>query len=73
MGNVVGLEEARQNRDLKNNDAQDRYDILAAMFEGIERSRFGSLKNLALEVAERSPKDFLRLLSRYCIEPPDKD
>jgi len=68
MNNVVGLEEARQNRDLKENDAPNR-DVLESMYVGVAMSKWGSLENMAAEVADRAPLEYLKLIAKLI----DKD
>jgi hypothetical protein len=65
MNNVVELEKARQNRDLKEtNNAAPNRDVLESMWQGIANSKWGSLENLATEVADRAPMEYLKLLAR---------
>jgi hypothetical protein len=66
--NVIVLE-ARRDHDL-NNDAPNRdRDVLEAMFMGVAMSRHATLANLATEVADLAPLQFLKILSRF-VEPP---
>lgn len=64
--NVVELEPRRQNRDA-DNSGQDR-NVLESMWRGLQLSRWGSLANLASEVANQQPLQYLQMLSKY-IEP----
>jgi hypothetical protein len=67
--NVINLE-ARHDRDLKetNNDAPNR-DVLESMYVGVAMSKWGSLENMAAEVADKAPLQFLKIMSKL-IEPP---
>jgi hypothetical protein len=65
MENVIELEKQRQNRKL---DAPNR-DVLESMYAGVAMSKWGSLENLATEVADLAPLQFLKILSRF-VEPP---
>jgi hypothetical protein len=61
--NVVNLEVPRQNREETNSAAPSR-DVLESMYEGVAMSKWGSLENLAKEVADRTPMEYLKLLAR---------
>jgi hypothetical protein len=62
--NVIDLEAHRDH------DAQSRdRDVLESMWQGIAMSRHATLANLATEVADLAPLQFLKILSRF-VEPP---
>ena len=75
--NVVGLNEVRQNRDLKEDN---RDDVLAAMWYGVEHSMHskdsahpelpGTLAQFAAHVANIDPRFYLLLLAKYMEPPP---
>jgi hypothetical protein len=78
--NVINLEAHRdQNRD---NDAQNRDDVLEAMWQGIANSKWSrdpndpdapaTLAHFIAHVADEAPLSVLKILTQY-IEPPTKD
>jgi hypothetical protein len=67
--NVVNFVQ-RQNHEQTNSAAPKRdVDVLESMWQGVERYKWGSLANLAAEVADRAPMEYLRLIAKLI----DKD
>ena len=77
---VIELDKQRQKRD---NDAQNRDDVLAAMWYGVEHSMHakdsvhpelpGTLAQFATHVANIDPRFYLSLLAKYMEPPPSND
>ena len=68
MDNVIDLEDVRrQNRDDKERN------VLDAMWQGLENSKWKSLSGLAAEAANQQPLWYLHMLVKHCVEPPTQD
>lgn len=63
MENVIELKTQRQKQTDSAAPSRDE-DVLKSMYVGAAMSKWGSLENLATEVANRAPMEYLKILAR---------